>query len=85
MGVSSHSGPINLGNPKENTLLELAQIVTDLVGGAGDINYLPLPEDDPKRRNPDITRAVETLKWTPRVSLETGIVRTAAWMKKAVN
>ena len=80
MGKSNHPGPINLGNPRENTLLELANIVTEVIGGAGEINYLPLPEDDPKQRNPDITKARTVLNWEPKTSLETGIERTGSWM-----
>ena len=80
MGKSNHPGPINLGNPRENTLLELANIVTEVIGGTGEINYLPLPEDDPKQRNPDITRARTILNWEPKTSLETGIERTGSWM-----
>ena len=80
MGKSNHPGPINLGNPRENTLLELAKIVTEVIGGAGEINYLPLPEDDPKQRNPDITKARTVLSWEPKTSLETGIERTGSWM-----
>jgi dTDP-glucose 4,6-dehydratase len=85
MGASSHSGPINLGNPKENTLLELAQMVTDLVGGTGEIEFSDLPEDDPKTRNPDITRAREILNWDPVVTIEQGLVKTADWMRKVIS
>jgi dTDP-glucose 4,6-dehydratase len=80
MGKSNHPGPINLGNPRENTLLELANIVTEVIGGSGQTNYLPLPEDDPKQRNPDIARARAILNWEPKTSLETGIERTGSWM-----
>lgn len=80
IGKSNHPGPINLGNPRENTLLELANIVTEIIGGTGEVNYLPLPEDDPKQRNPDITRARTILNWEPKISLETGIERTGSWM-----
>lgn len=80
MGASSNNGPINLGNPNENTLLELAQMVTKVVGGTGEIVYKELPEDDPKRRNPDITRARSVLGWEPKVNLEDGIKKTADWM-----
>ena len=80
MGKSNHPGPINLGNPRENTLLELANIVTEVIGGTGEINYLPLPEDDPKQRNPDITKARTVLSWEPKTSLETGLERTGSWM-----
>jgi dTDP-glucose 4,6-dehydratase len=80
MGKSNHPGPINLGNSRENTLLELANIVTEVIGGTGEIKYLPLPEDDPKQRNPDITKARTVLNWEPKTSLETGIERTGSWM-----
>lgn len=80
MGTATHSGPINLGNPRENSLLELATMVTEIVGGLGEINFLPLPEDDPRQRNPDIKMARDILNWEPTVDLETGIERTSSWM-----
>ena len=82
MGNSTQTGPINLGNPRENTLLELAAMVTKIVGGSGEIDFLPLPEDDPKQRNPDISRAKNILGWEPEVALESGIKQTANWMEK---
>jgi dTDP-glucose 4,6-dehydratase len=85
MGNSTQAGPINLGNPQENTLLELAEMVTRIVGGSGEMKFLPLPEDDPKQRNPDITRAKKLLGWEPSVALETGIEKTASWMAKALS
>ena len=84
MGASSNKGPINLGNPNENTLLELASMVTKVVGGPGEIVYRELPQDDPKRRKPDIFRARSVLGWEPKVSLEEGIRRTADWMAKSL-
>jgi dTDP-glucose 4,6-dehydratase len=81
MGASRHPGPINLGNPRENSLLELAQIVTSVVGGSGEMEFMPLPEDDPKRRNPDVQKANDILGWVPSVEIEDGIRRTAEWMK----
>ena len=81
MGQSNHPGPINLGNPKENTLLELAKLVTEVVGGSGEFVYLDLPEDDPKKRNPDISKAQEILNWTPSTDLADGTARTASWMR----
>jgi dTDP-glucose 4,6-dehydratase len=81
MGANNHPGPINLGNPRENSLLELAQIVTSVVGGSGEMEFMPLPEDDPKRRNPDVQRAKDILGWVPSVEIEDGIRRTAEWMK----
>jgi nucleoside-diphosphate-sugar epimerase len=80
MGVSSHAGPINLGNPRENNLLELAAMVVAQLGSQSQIEFLPLPEDDPKQRNPDISRAREFLGWEPKVQLEDGILKTSNWM-----
>lgn len=85
MGQSSHPGPINLGNPRENTLLELARMVTAIVGGSGEIQFLALPEDDPRKRNPEISRARNLLGWNPTVPLEEGIQKTAEWMRKRLN
>ena len=82
MGQSNHPGPINIGNPRENTLLELAKMVTDIVGGSGETKFLVLPQDDPKKRNPDISKARSILGWEPTVSLEEGIQKTATWMAK---
>jgi dTDP-glucose 4,6-dehydratase len=84
MGRSSHTGPVNLGNPRENNLLELAEMVITILGSRSIIDFLPLPEDDPKRRNPDITRAREVLAWEPVVSLEDGIAKTANWMSRTL-
>lgn len=81
MGQSYHPGPINLGNPRENSLLELAEIVTSVVGAIGEMKFMPLPEDDPKRRNPDIHKARDILGWSPNVEIEEGILRTAEWMR----
>jgi dTDP-glucose 4,6-dehydratase len=85
MGKSSQTGPINLGNPKEHTLLELANLVHAIVGGSKAIEFLELPEDDPKRRNPDISRARKLLNWEPTVGIEKGIELTAAWMRSTLN
>lgn len=80
MGVSSHAGPINLGNPRENNLLELAEMIISQLGSPSQIEFLPLPEDDPKQRNPDISKAREFLGWEPKVELEDGILKTSNWM-----
>ena len=82
MGSSTQPGPINLGNPRENTLLELATMVSKIVGSSGEVHFLPLPEDDPKQRNPDISRATTILGWEPKVTLESGIQKTADWMQE---
>lgn len=69
----THVGPVNLGNPGEYTILELAQAVQNMVNPDVDIKYEPLPQDDPRRRKPDITRAQTWLGWEPTVSLQDGL------------
>jgi UDP-glucuronate decarboxylase len=76
---SDGSEPINLGNPVEMTVSELAERVVALTGTTNQVVYRPLPQDDPTRRRPDITRAKEVLGWAPKVSLEEGLVHTCAW------
>ena len=70
------TGPINLGNPVESTMLELARTVLELTGSHSQIVFRPLPADDPRQRRPDIRVARERLGWTPKVSLEQGLIRT---------
>lgn len=70
------TGPINIGNPVEFTMLELAELVLELTGSASQIEHRPLPQDDPTRRRPDITRARDTLGWEPRAWLRDGLERT---------
>mgnify|MGYP000402601658 CR=1 FL=1 len=69
-------GPVNLGNPNEITVLELAQKIIQMVGSKSKIEKKPLPADDPTRRQPDIRLAVKQLKWEPKIALEEGLVRT---------
>jgi UDP-glucuronate decarboxylase len=81
--ASSHGvEPVNLGNPRETTVLELAEFVKRLAGSRSEIIRAPLPKDDPTRRKPDITRAQELLGWGPRVSLEEGLEATVADFKR---
>ncbi|MGH9098576.1 MAG: UDP-glucuronic acid decarboxylase family protein, partial [Acidimicrobiales bacterium] len=75
---SEITGPVNIGNPDEYTVLELAQVVIDLTGSASTIVHLPLPLDDPTRRRPDISLARRELGWEPTTGLEDGLARTAA-------
>lgn len=77
-------GPMNLGNPGEFTMLQLAELVLKKVGGKSKITHLPLPSDDPKQRRPDITLAKETLGWEPKVPLEAGIEKTIEYFKEAL-
>ncbi len=72
-------GPINLGNPVETTVGELARLVTEAVGSRSRVVYKPLPVDDPRRRRPDITQARAVLGWSPKVELATGLQRTIAY------
>jgi UDP-glucuronate decarboxylase len=73
------TGPVNLGNPGEFTMLELANKVVSLVGSDSPIEYRPLPSDDPVRRKPDIGRARELLDWGPTVALDDGLARTVKY------
>ena len=75
------TGPVNLGNPEEHTILELAGLVLELTGSKSRMVFHPLPEDDPKRRNPDITLARRVLHWTPRISLQEGLQKTVAYYR----
>lgn len=77
--------PINLGNPKEMTILELAKKVRDLVGNHVEIVFKPLPVDDPKVRRPDITRAKTLLGWEPNVGLEDGLRETIAYFRGRIH
>ncbi len=74
----NETGPVNLGNPEEYTILELAQNIRDRINPAQEISFKPLPQDDPKQRKPDITRAKTWLKWEPTVSLAQGLTSTIA-------
>src|SRR5439155_6923788 len=76
---SDHVGPVNIGNPEERTVLELAETVLKVTGSASELVFEPLPTDDPVRRRPDISLAREVLGWEPVVPLEEGLVRTVAW------
>ncbi|MGO8959361.1 MAG: UDP-glucuronic acid decarboxylase family protein [Streptosporangiaceae bacterium] len=78
------TGPVNLGNPGEFTMLELASLVQSLAGSELPIEYQPLPADDPARRKPDISRARELLGWEPSVPLEAGLVPTIDYFRKTL-
>ena len=77
--ADSITGPVNLGNPGEFTIRELAEQVIALTGSRSKIVHMPLPEDDPKQRRPDITRATQLLGWEPKVRLEEGLSKTVAY------
>jgi UDP-glucuronate decarboxylase len=78
-----HIGPINLGNPEEYTISQLAEHVQKLVDPSASVEYKPVPSDDPRKRKPDISRAQEFLdNWTPKVKLDEGLKRTIADFRK---
>jgi dTDP-glucose 4,6-dehydratase len=79
---SDHVGPMNIGNPDEFTMLELAELVLELTGGGSDLVFEPLPTDDPKQRRPDISLAERVLDWHPRVDLREGLARTHDWYRR---
>jgi UDP-glucuronate decarboxylase len=84
MAQTETVGPINIGNPGEFTMLQLAELTLKLVGGKSRIVHRPLPSDDPKQRRPDITLARKHLKWEPTVPLEEGLKRTIAYFKTQI-
>ncbi len=82
--MSDEGDPVNVGNPGEFTIRELAELVLELTGSSSAIDKLPLPADDPKVRQPDITRAREILGWEPEVSLREGLERTIPYFREQV-
>ncbi|GMW01886.1 MAG: UDP-glucose 4-epimerase [Candidatus Hydrogenedentota bacterium] len=84
MDTDGFTGPVNLGNPGEFTMLELADEVLKLVGGKSKLEFRPLPSDDPKCRRPDIALAKEKLGWEPTISLQQGLPKTIEYFEKVV-
>ena len=83
MGTSSDvTGPMNIGNPGEFTMLELAETVIRLTKSKSKLVFFPLPQDDPKQRRPDISQATAVLGWSPKVNLEEGLEKTIGYFKK---
>lgn len=78
-------GPINLGNPNEFTLLELAEKIAKSLGVELKIEFSDLPQDDPQQRKPDINLAIQQLTWEPKIQLDAGIIKTSNWIKKVLN
>lgn len=86
MNSDSHvTGPVNLGNPGEFTVRELAEHVIDLTGSASKLVFKPLPQDDPRQRKPDISKAKSLLDWQPEVKLDEGLKRTIAYFEKLLS
>ena len=79
------TGPINLGNPAEFTIKELAELAIDMTGSKSKLTYLPLPQDDPRQRQPDITLAKERLQWQPTVPLREGLAKTVAYFDRLLS
>jgi UDP-glucuronate decarboxylase len=75
------TGPINLGNPREFSIRKLAELIVTHTGSRSKIEYRPLPMDDPRQRQPDISRARKTLGWEPRIQLEDGLGKTVAYFQ----
>jgi UDP-glucuronate decarboxylase len=84
MNCEGFVGPVNMGNPGEFSIKELAEIVLDMTGSRSQIIYRPLPQDDPVQRRPDISLAREKLGWEPKVSLKEGLVETIAFFRKEI-
>ena len=84
MNLEKYPGPVNLGNPKEITMIELAEIIKKLTGSESKFIKKSLPEDDPVKRCPDITRAKKILEWSPTVTLEDGLMKTIEYFKETM-
>ena len=78
------TGPVNMGNPSEFTMLELAETIIELAGSRSGVIFHPLPEDDPRQRRPDISLARKALGWEPAVPLREGLKRTIAYFEEAL-
>jgi nucleoside-diphosphate-sugar epimerase len=79
---SDYVGPVNIGNPNEFTVLELAEKVLKITGSSAELRFDPRPVDDPTQRRPDLTLARSILGWEPQVSLDEGLARTTDWFKE---
>jgi UDP-glucuronate decarboxylase len=81
---SDVTGPVNIGNPAEFTMLALAKTIMELTNSRSRIVYRPLPQDDPRQRRPDLSRASRELRWSPRVALKEGLIKTIAYFEQIV-
>jgi dTDP-glucose 4,6-dehydratase len=82
LAMSDHHSPVNIGNPQEMTIKQFAEKIRKITGTESEIAYKPLPADDPKVRQPDITRARKLLGWEPKVDFETGIRETIEYFRE---
>src|SRR5262249_43008617 len=86
MGTSDDvTGPVNMGNPDEFSILELASTVISLTGSSSQIIHAPLPQDDPRQRRPDTSKANQVLSWTPRTKLKEGLIQTIAYFEQLLS
>jgi UDP-glucuronate decarboxylase len=85
MGSEGFTGPVNLGNPDEYTILDLAKKIVAMTGSKSKIVHKPLPSDDPAQRQPDISLAAEKLGWKPKVSVDEGLTRTIEYFQKELD
>ena len=83
-GPDDFIGPVNLGNPHESSILELAEMIIRLTGSTSKIIFKPLPQDDPLQRQPDNTLAKEKLQWEPGIDIEQGLKKTIGYFKDAL-
>jgi UDP-glucuronate decarboxylase len=81
---NEHVGPMNLGNPGEFTVLQLAELIIEMTGSKSKIDFLDLPSDDPKQRKPDVTQAEKLINWEPRINLREGLKRTISYFESLV-
>ena len=81
---SGYTGPINLGNPKEYSILEIAKTIIEIVGSSSSVIFTKLPQDDPRKRKPNIDLAKKNLNWIPKISLENGLFKTIEYFKKII-
>ena len=84
MKKRNFTGPVNVGNPQEVRIINLAKRIVKLTGSQSRITYHPLPQDDPRRRKPDISLAKKVLNWQPQISLENGLDKTIKYFRRIV-
>jgi dTDP-glucose 4,6-dehydratase len=84
LAKSDEHAPVNIGNPTEFTILECAQKVIAVTGSKSQVKFEPLPQDDPKQRRPDISKARRLLAWEPKIDLETGLKQSLDYFRRAV-
>jgi dTDP-glucose 4,6-dehydratase len=83
--MSDEPEPVNIGNPQEISMVDLARRIVEVTGSSSEIEFVPLPVDDPKVRRPDTTRARTLLGWEPTVGLDDGLRRTLRWFSGALS